>query len=159
MAWKPYSLNIATYNAASNQFSNEQVLSTFDTDTAPRLAFASGTDLFLGIGDAIELLPDSRVHTKIYTKSDDLIRYSPQTKQLVARYDISTLRAGYRNGDVGNYRVFEVGNQTLVVDTISGEGGRCGFSNLAPTLTANPMPVFDTVISPTWRWPCRGKVT
>ena len=120
-AWKAYSLNIATYNAANNQFSNEQVVSTLGTDTAPRLAFASGTDLFLGIGDAIEFLPNSRVYTKIYTKSDDLIRYSPQTKQLIARYDISALRAGYRNGDAGNYRTFAVDNQTLVVDTKSGK--------------------------------------
>ncbi len=118
--WQAGPLYQATYDAVRNDFVQEQLVSAQPTDATPRLSFSMGQDLFFGLGMAYAFLPTSRIYTNTYTSSDELIRYSPQTGQLVARYDVSALRAGYANGVSGNYRVFVVGGQTLVIDIQTG---------------------------------------
>lgn len=110
-------VTVGAYNPDSDVFTDVGIASVAPADRGATLRFAQGNDVLIGLGYTSDLLGDSRIVTYLTQYSDDLIRYSPQRKQLTARYDIAAIRSDNNY----NYRVFTIGSKTYVIVVSTGK--------------------------------------
>ncbi|WP_420150495.1 hypothetical protein [Spirosoma sp.] len=109
-------LYIASYDRGNDQFGEARLISEKQNDVYPTLVATLANDVLFGLGARSELIRESRIYTQLLTVNDDLIRYSTTANQLIARYDLSTIRSGNNNAIWVGYKTFTLKNRVYAID-------------------------------------------